>query len=104
MYSIRAVEKKGIEREIVVALPRLQYRVEPPTTNAHTPYCKPAQPKMATAIFGFGRTHAPEKAQWLDRKNTIVGKVRGKAATMHNKQFGSMAGVARFITRWLLVS
>jgi hypothetical protein len=32
----------------------------------------------------------------FDRKNTIFGLYRGKAATMHNKQFGSMAGVDRW--------
>jgi len=43
-----------------------------------------AQPKMAAAIFGFGRTHAPQRSSGLDRKNTIVGKYRGKAATSLN--------------------
>ena len=53
-----------------------------------------AQPKMATAIFGFGRTHAPEKLQGLDRKNTVVGQVRGKAGTANNKRFCEIAAVA----------
>ena len=45
---------------------------------------KTAQPKMADAIFGFGRTHAPQRSSGLDQKNTIVGQVRGKAATSLN--------------------
>jgi len=75
---------KVIERVVVIALPCLQYRVPAHVTNAQTPYCKPTQPKMAAAIFGFGRTHAPQGSSGLDRKNTIVGKVRGKAATSLN--------------------
>jgi len=42
-------------------------------------------------LYGF------DEVMELDRKNTIVGKCRGKAATANNKQFGSMAGVARWI-------
>jgi len=45
--------KKDIEKEIVVALSRLQYRVTTRKANAQTPYCKLAKPKMADAIFGF---------------------------------------------------
>jgi len=56
----------------------------PHKTAAHTPYCKPAQPKMAAAIFGFGLARAPRQPQGLDRKNTIVGRYRGKAATSLN--------------------
>jgi len=37
-----------------------------------------AQPKMADAIFGFGRTHTPQRSSGLDRKNTIVGKCWGR--------------------------
>jgi len=73
----------------------LQYRVSTHKANAQTPYCKPAQPKMADAIFGFGLTHAPIRAEGLDQKPTIVGKYRGKAATATNKQFGTMAGAPR---------
>jgi len=40
--------------------------------------------KWLSPLFGFGHPHAPEKSQGLDRKNTIVGKVRGKAATATN--------------------
>ena len=51
--------------------------------------------KLLTQLFGFGLAHAPEQLQGLDRKNTIVGKVRGKAGTANNKRFGTMAGVPR---------
>jgi len=97
MCDLKIVEvvKRVLKEESRSPFPSLQYRVVAHVTNAHTPYCKLAQPKMADAIFGFGLSHAPSRAQGLDRKNTIVGKARGKAATMHNKQFGAMAGVAR---------
>ena len=96
MYDFKDMKsgKKGIERGVAVALPRLQYRAATHKPNAQPPYCKPAQPKMADAIFGFGLTHAPSQPQELDRKNTIVGKCSRKAATATNKQFGTMAGVA----------
>ena len=68
----------------MVALPYLQYRVPAHITNAQTPYCKPAQPKMADVIFVFGLTRAPRQPQGFDRENTIVGKVFGKAATSLN--------------------
>jgi len=73
----------------------LQYRVLAHKANTQTPYCKPAQPKMAAAIFGFGLTHAPSQAQGLDRKNTIVGQYRGKAGTANNKQFGKITALIR---------
>ena len=92
----KTIAKNGIERGIVVAFPHLQYRVTTHQTNAHTPYCKSAQPKMANAIFGFGLTRAPSQLLGFDRKNTIIGKVRGKAATATNKQFGKIAA----LTRW----
>jgi len=50
---------------------------------------------MAAAIFGFGLTHALQRSSGLDRKNTIVGKYRGKAATATNKQFGKIAALTR---------
>ena len=53
--------------------------------------------KLLAQLFGFGLARAPEKPQGLDRKNTIIGKVLGKAGTANNKQFGAMAGVARWI-------
>jgi len=64
--------------------------------NAPTPSCKPAQPKMATAIFGFGQTHAPFRAEGLDQKNAIVGKIRGKAATATNKHIATIAALPSF--------
>ena len=66
------------------------------TILSHTQHCQPHSQKMAAPFFGFGLTHAPNQPQGIDRKNTIVGKCSGKAATMHNKQFGAMAGVARW--------
>ena len=42
---------------------------------------------MATAIFGFGLTHAPNQTQGLDRKNTVTGQLLGKAATIYNGRF-----------------
>jgi hypothetical protein len=45
---------------------------------------------MAIAIFGFEFTHAPEKLQGFDRKNTFVEKGSRKAATATNKQFGAI--------------
>lgn len=59
-------------------------------------YERTAQPKMANAIFGFGLTHAPHQSQEFDRKNIIVGQVRGKASTANNNQFGAMAGMLRW--------
>jgi len=45
--------------------------------------------------FGFGLTHTPEKPQELDRKNTVVGKVRGKAATDSQQGFGASGALSR---------
>jgi hypothetical protein len=53
--------------------------------------------KWLTSLFGFGLTHAPNKTYRLDRKYTVVGKFRGKAATIYNERFGTMAGVPRWI-------
>jgi hypothetical protein len=67
-----------------------------------------SQPKMATAIFGFGLTHAPKMALVVDRKNTVFGKLSGKAATSCNERFRKIAAVRSFekvyyFCRWLLV-
>jgi len=59
-------------------LPRLQYGVFAHKPNAQTPYCKPAQPKMANAIFGFGLTHDPIRTEEFDRKNTVIGQREGR--------------------------
>jgi len=98
MYNIKDNEsgKKGAERVVTVALLRLQCRVSGAHNQLINTTLQTAQPKMATAIFGFGLTRAPRQPQGFGRKNTIVGKCRGRAATMHNKQFGAMSGV----TRW----
>jgi len=69
---------------VVVASPSLQYRVANTYNQLTNTILQTAQPKMAAAIFGFGRTHAPSRSQGFDRKNTVVGKVRGKAATSLN--------------------
>ena len=76
--------KKGSERVAVVASPSFQCSVANTHNQLIHTTLKTAQPKMATAIFGFGRTHAPQRSQGLVRKNTIVGKCRGKAATSLN--------------------
>ena len=67
-----------------VALPRLQYRVSTHAANAHTPYCQPHSQKTATPLSNFGRTRAPNRSSGLDRKNTVTGQFRGKAATAFN--------------------
>jgi len=80
---------------VAVAFPSCQCSV----SNAHNPLknttLPTAQPKMATAIFGFGLTHTPEKPQGLDRKHTVVGQVRGKAGTANNKRFCEIAALTR---------
>jgi len=89
--------EKGIERVVVVALPCLQHSVFTRNlTNTQTPYCKPHSQKTAAPLSDFGLTHAPIRAQGLDRKYTVVEKYRGKAATATNKQFGKIAA----LTRW----
>jgi len=40
--------------------------------------------KWLPPLFGFGLPYAPRQPQGLDRKNTIVGQYRGKAATSLN--------------------
>jgi len=82
--SIPAFDRKRNRQVPTVASQSLQYRVATPIIHSQTPYCKLAQPKMADAIFGFGRTHAPQKSSGFDQKNTIVGKYREKAATSLN--------------------
>ena len=69
----------------------------PQTLHAHT-ILQTRTAENGCAILGFGLTHAPIRIEELDRKNTIVGKCSRKAATATNKQFGSMAGVARWKT------
>jgi len=76
--------EKSVERVLAVASPSFQYRV-----SAHKPTCthhieNPHSKPMATPFACFGRSHAPENSQELNRKNTIVGKYRGKAATSLN--------------------
>ena len=87
--------KKCVERIMAVALPRLQYRVANPQSQHTSTILQTRTAKNGYAIFGFGRTHAPEKSQGLDRKNTIVGKCRGKAATANNGRFGASGAMAR---------
>jgi len=77
-------------------LPRLQYRVsDPQSQRTNTILQTRTNKKWLTPFFVFGRTCAPIQPQGFDRNNTIVGKFCGKAATATNKQFGTMAGVAR---------
>ena len=76
--------KKGIERVETVAFPSFQCSVADTHNQLTYTTLKTALPKMAAAIFGFGLTHAPIQPQGLDKKNTIVGQVRGKAATSLN--------------------
>ena len=86
--------KKDIERAVAVALPRLQYRVIAPHNHHKNTILQTRTAKRwLSPSFGYERTRAPFQLQVLDRKNTIVGKYRGKAATATNKQFGTMAGV-----------
>ena len=92
--TIRSSGEKCIERVVTVALPSCQCRVSAHNSLTNTTL-PTTQPKMATAIFGFGLAHAPEKPQGLDRKNTIAGKVRGKAGTANNKRFCMMAALPR---------
>ena len=40
--------------------------------------------KWLTPFFVFGLTHALKRSRGLDRKHTVVGKYRGKAATSLN--------------------
>ena len=65
-------------------------------TNAHTPYCKPAQQEMADAISCCGLTHAPNRTSEFDRKNTIIGQVCGKAATATNEHIATIAALPSF--------
>jgi hypothetical protein len=51
---------------------------------------------MANAIFGFGLIHAPSQPKGFDRKYTIVGKDRGKAATATNKHIAKIAALLSF--------
>jgi hypothetical protein len=53
--------------------------------------------KWLTPLFGFGLTLAPKKTYGFDKKSYVVGKYRGKAATIYNERFGTMAGVPRWI-------
>jgi len=92
--TIRSSGEKCIERVVTVALPSCQCRVSAHNSLTNTTL-PTTQPKMATAIFGFGLAHAPEKPQGLDRKNTIAGKVRGKAGTANNKRFCMIAALPR---------
>jgi hypothetical protein len=76
-----------------VALPCEQCRVASARCLHRNTTLLTTQPKMATAIFGFGLTRAPNRTWGLDRKNTIVGKSRWKEATAHNERFCEMAAV-----------
>jgi len=56
-------------------------------THTKTPYCHHTANQWLTPFACFGLTHAPIQPQGLDRKNIIVGKYRGKAATAFNGRF-----------------
>jgi hypothetical protein len=82
------------ERVVVVALPRLQYRVSNPQNQpTNTILQTRTAEKWLSPLFGFGLTHAPIRPEGFDRKNTVIGKYRGKAATVHNEHIGSMAAL-----------
>jgi hypothetical protein len=68
-------------------LPRLQYRVADTQSHCIHTILQTRTARNDYAISGFGLIHAPFQSQGLDRKNTIVGKCRGKAATATNGRF-----------------
>jgi len=68
--------------------------------RAHNPFKNTTLPtrtnkKWLSPFFVFGLTRAPGKSQGLDRKNTVVGQVRGKAGTANNKRLGKIAALTR---------
>ena len=79
-----------------VASPSFQCRVATHVT-AHKHHIENrTNKKWLTPFFVFGLTRAPQRSEGLDRKNTVVGQFRGKAATSLNEQFGKIAA----LTRW----
>ena len=104
--------KKGIDRGVVVAFPmgKVVFASTNPPQNTTLPTarqengCKShhlhiVQQKIQYALchlqpFSWLRlAHAPKRAQGLVRKNIIVGKYRGKAATAFNGRLCEMAAV-----------
>jgi len=51
--------------------------------------------KWLTPFFVLRLTRAPQRSEGLDRKNTVVGQFRGRAATSLNKQFGKISALIR---------
>jgi len=66
---------------VAVALPRLQYRVADSQSQRTHTILQTRTARNGYTISGFGLTRAPNQPQGVDRKNTVVGKCRGKAAT-----------------------
>ena len=93
--SIPAIDRKRNRQVATVAFPSFQGRVATrKSTHKHHLENRTAK-KLLAQFFGFGCTHAPIRAEELDRKNTVVGTHCGKAATSLNERFGTMAGVPR---------
>jgi hypothetical protein len=73
----RIVKSKRSLCQVFNAILTSSYRIENHTASQWLP-----------PFACFGLTHAPERTQGLVRKNSIIGKSCGKAATAHNERFG----------------
>jgi len=65
-----------------------------PTHKHHLAHRTASQ--WLTPFACFGLTRAPFQPQGLDRKNTVVGKCRGKAATVYNGHIAKIAALPSF--------